>query len=74
MEKEPGIMVSLNTEGQRQRKTAVQPNGKIGISSTQLDDKEVAVGPVKHGGPMQALRIFLFGLYFGISSIWYVHH
>lgn len=27
-------------------------------------------GPVKHGGPKQALRMFLFGVYFMGSCVW----
>ncbi|GAB7352729.1 hypothetical protein MBLNU459_g3083t1 [Dothideomycetes sp. NU459] len=63
------MMPQLNTEGQRQRKTAVQPSGRAAAPSTPPDGKQHLAGPVKHGGPMQALRIFLFGLYFGVSCL-----
>lgn len=60
--------MAVNTEGIKQRKTAVQPNAK----SAPCTEKQPKVkkqdnhpaGPVKHGGAMQAFRIFLFGSYF----------
>ncbi|KAL1302467.1 hypothetical protein AAFC00_002859 [Neodothiora populina] len=69
-------MVQLNTEGMKQRKTAIQPNGKVTTQSSlgnpnKLQDDHPA-GPVKHGGPMQALRIFLFTIFFTISCI-FIH-
>lgn len=63
----------VNTEGMKQRKTAVQSNGKsleATPAETRAENKDDhPSGPVKHGGPMQALRIFLFTLFFTTSCL-----
>lgn len=67
-------MPQATTEGARQRKTAVpvQPSGEQpdmspgGVAQGRAGHP---AGPVKHGGPMQVLRIVLFVLFFLTSSV-----
>lgn len=65
--------MAVSTEGIKQRKTAVQVNGKaapnIAAEKSGRKPDYHPAGPVKHGGPMQALRIFLFGLFFTVSCL-----
>jgi len=66
-------MSVFNTEGVKQRKTAVHLNGATEApTATQApvkDERDHPAGPVKHGGPMQAARILLFGVFFTVSCV-----
>ncbi|OQO03699.1 hypothetical protein B0A48_10364 [Cryoendolithus antarcticus] len=64
-------MPQMNTEGQRLR--FPQPTVKLeipnGVGKPPEPDSAHPMGPPQYGLPMQALRIFLFGLYFFGSAI-----
>jgi len=72
-------MAQVNTEGNRQRKTAVQAgtngtpqkNGPVVNGRSKVETSHPA-GPPKHGGFAESLRIVLFGLYF-FGSCLFIH-
>jgi len=68
-------MSTFNTEGMKQRKTAapVQSNGQskqhTEAKMPVKQERDHPAGPIKHGGPMQAIRILVFGLFFVTSCL-----
>ena len=67
--------MAVTTEGVKQRNTAVQPAAVKAVPQSHHQapvkhaDFNHPAGPIKHGGPMQGLRILLFAAFFTISCL-----
>lgn len=66
----------MDSDGMKHRHTAATPQTqpippedliKHGADTPKLVHP---AGAIKHGGPKQAVRMFLFGLYFMSSCVW----